>query len=148
MGEFMSHQVCGVFSIACLVTQSCLTVCDPKDCSPPGSSVHGDSPGMNIGVGCHALLQGIFPTRGSNPHLLCFLHWQEDSLPLAPPGKPCPHPQILPFLTQRTSTSLHSGWLHPKTPRPPFPPVSQPRRPIPGWAAARGAGKHHLWPSV
>ena len=69
MGEFMSHQICGIFSIACLVTQSCLTVCDPKDCSPPGSSVHGDSPGMDTGVGCHVLLQGIFPTQGSNPGL-------------------------------------------------------------------------------
>ena len=38
--------------------------------SPPGSSVHGDSPGKNSGVGCHALLQGIFPTQGSNPGLL------------------------------------------------------------------------------
>ena len=38
-------------------------------CSPPGSSVHGDSPGKNTGVGCHALLQGIFPTQGSNPGL-------------------------------------------------------------------------------
>ena len=46
------------------------------DCSPPGSSVHGISPGKNTGVGCHALLQGIFPTQGSNPHLLCVLHWQ------------------------------------------------------------------------
>ena len=34
--------------------------------SLPGSSVHGDSPGKNTGVGCHALLQIIFPTRGSN----------------------------------------------------------------------------------
>ena len=41
------------------------------DCSPPGSSVHGDSPGKNTGVGCHAVLQGIFPTQGSNPGLLC-----------------------------------------------------------------------------
>ena len=40
------------------------------DCSPPGSSVHGDSPGKSSGVGCHALLQGIFPTQGSNPGLL------------------------------------------------------------------------------
>ena len=40
------------------------------DCSPPGSSVHGDSPGKNTGVGCHALLQGIFPTQESNPGLL------------------------------------------------------------------------------
>ena len=41
----------------------------PMDCSPPGSPVHGDSPGKNIGVGCCALLQGIFPTQGSNPGL-------------------------------------------------------------------------------
>ena len=37
------------------------------DYSPPASSVPGDSPGRNTGVGCHALLQGIFPTQGSNP---------------------------------------------------------------------------------
>ena len=52
-----------------LVAQSCPTLCDPVDCSPPGSSVHGDSPGKNTGVGCHALLQGIFPTQRSNPGL-------------------------------------------------------------------------------
>ena len=40
------------------------------DCSLPGSSVHGDSLGKNTGVGCHALLQGIFPTQGLNPGLL------------------------------------------------------------------------------
>ena len=53
------------------VAQSCPTLCKPVDCSPPGSSVHGDSPGKNTGVGCHALLQGIFPTQGLNP--LCLL---------------------------------------------------------------------------
>ena len=53
----------------CLVAQSCPTLCDPMDCSPPGSSVHGDSPGKNTGEGCHILLQGIFPTQGSNPGL-------------------------------------------------------------------------------
>ena len=42
-----------------LVTQSCLTLWNPMDSSPPGSSVQGDSPGKNTGVGCHALLQGI-----------------------------------------------------------------------------------------
>ena len=52
-----------------LVTRSCLTLCDPMACSPPGSSVHGNSAGKNTGVGCHALLQGIFPTLGSNPGL-------------------------------------------------------------------------------
>ena len=55
--------------------------------SPPGSSVHGDSPGKDIGMVCHALLQRIFPTQGSNPCLLSLLHWQVGSLPLAPPGK-------------------------------------------------------------
>ena len=39
------------------------------DSSPPGSSVPGDSPGKNTGVGWHALLQGIFPTQSSNPGL-------------------------------------------------------------------------------
>ena len=52
-----------------LFIQSCPTLCDPMDCSPPGSSVHGDSPGKNTGVGCHALLQGIFLTQGLNPGL-------------------------------------------------------------------------------
>ena len=42
--------VCAVLS---LVAQSCLTLCNRMDCSPPGSSVHGDSPGKNTGVGCH-----------------------------------------------------------------------------------------------
>ena len=46
------------------------------------------SPGKNTGVGCQFLLQGIFPTLGSNLRLLYFLHWQADSLPLAQPGKP------------------------------------------------------------
>ena len=48
---------------------SCVWLWNAMDCSPPGSSVHGASPGKNTGVGCHALLQGIFPTQGSNPGL-------------------------------------------------------------------------------
>ena len=57
-------------ALLCLVAWLCLTLCDPMNCSLPGSSVHRDSPGKNTGVGCHALLQGIFPTQGSNPGLL------------------------------------------------------------------------------
>ena len=52
-----------------LVTQLCLTICNPMDCSPPGSSVHGDSPGKNTEVDCQLLLQGIYPTQGLNPGL-------------------------------------------------------------------------------
>ena len=55
------------FSNLCFVAQSCLTLCDPMDYSLPGSSVHRDSPGKKTGVDCHALLQGIFPTRGLSP---------------------------------------------------------------------------------
>jgi len=55
--------------LLCLATQSCLTLCASMNCSLPDSSVLGDSPGKNTGVGCHALLQGIFPTQGLNPGL-------------------------------------------------------------------------------
>ena len=54
----------------CLIAQSCPTHCYLMDCSPPGSSVHGDSPVKNTGVSCHALLPGIFLTQGLNPGLL------------------------------------------------------------------------------
>ena len=45
-----------LFTMLCLVAHSCPMLCDPMDCSPPGSSVHGDYPGKNTAVGCHALL--------------------------------------------------------------------------------------------
>ena len=52
--------------VICLVVQLCLSVCNPMDCSPPGSSVCGNSPGKSTRVGCHALL----PTQWSYPGLL------------------------------------------------------------------------------
>ena len=57
-----------------LVTQSSPTLWDPMNHSPPGSSIHGDPPGKNTEMGCHALLQGIFPTQGLNPGLL-YCRW-------------------------------------------------------------------------
>ena len=53
--------------VLCWVTQSCPTVCEPLDCSLPGSPLHGDSPGKDTGVGFHALLQGIFPNQEDQP---------------------------------------------------------------------------------
>ena len=50
--------------------QSCLTFCDAMDRGPPCSLCLWDSPGKNTGVDCCALLQGIFPTQGLNPHFL------------------------------------------------------------------------------
>ena len=55
-----------------LVIQSFPTLCDPLDHSPSDFSVHGIFQArMNTRVGCHFLLQGIFPAQGLNPHLLC-----------------------------------------------------------------------------
>ena len=64
-----------------------------------------DSPGKYTGVGCHALLQGIFSTQGSNPCLLCLLHYQAESLPLAPSGKP-----------SEKIHSLNVHFTHPRSP--------------------------------
>ena len=65
--------------------QSCSAHCDPMQ--PTRLLCPWDSPGKNTGVGYHFLLQGIFPTQGSNLSLLCLLPWQVGSLPLAPPGQ-------------------------------------------------------------
>ena len=67
--------------------QSCPTLGDFMDHSPPGSSIHEDSLGKNTGVGCHALLQGIFPDPGIKPTSLLSPCWQAGSFPPAPPGK-------------------------------------------------------------
>ena len=60
------------FNLSCclLVTKSCQTLCDPTDCSQPGSCPW-NPPGKNTGVGCHFLFKGIFPTQVLN---LCVLH--------------------------------------------------------------------------
>ena len=52
-----------------LVAQLCPILCDPVDCYLPGSSIHGIFQTRIFGAGCHFLLQGIFPTQGSNPGL-------------------------------------------------------------------------------
>ena len=66
----------------CVYVKSCLTLCIPVDCSPPGSSVLGIFQEKNTGAGCHFLLQGIFLTQGWKLSLLHLLPWQVDSLPL------------------------------------------------------------------
>ena len=68
--------------------QLCLTLCDPHGLWPARLLCPWDSPGKDTGVGFYALLQGIFLIQRSNLPLLCLLHWQVGSLPLAPPGKP------------------------------------------------------------
>ena len=65
--------------------QMCPILCDPMEYSLSRFLCPWDSPGKKPGVGCHALLQGIFPTQGSSLHLL---HWQADPLPLSHQGSP------------------------------------------------------------
>ena len=67
--------------------KSCPTL-RPYKLQPTRLRCPRDSPGRNIGVACHAVLQGILLNQGSNLSLLCLLHQQEGSLPLEPPGKP------------------------------------------------------------
>ena len=83
--------VTGAYSCSCVKSlHSCLTLRDTVDLSPPESRLlcPWDSPGKNTGVGCHALLHGIFLFHGSNLCLLHLLHWRAGSLPLVPTGKP------------------------------------------------------------
>ena len=76
-----SSLVCIIYMLYSLVLcyamllLSCPTLCDPVDY---GLLCPWDSPGKNTGVSCHALLQGIFPTQGSNLRLWDYkLHKQE-----------------------------------------------------------------------
>ena len=117
------------------VAKSCPTLCKPVDCSLTGSSVHGDSPGKNTGVGFHFLLQGIFPNRGWNPRLL---HQQKDSLPLSHQGSP--------FVRLSDTQHIHNLPVSPRETCPlsrqPPPLVPQPLRPrthfLPPWTRLRG----------
>ena len=100
-------------AVPCLVAQSCPTLCDPMNCSPPSSSVHGDSPVKNTGEGSHVLLQGIVPTQGSNPGLP-HCGWIFLFLPSEPPGK-AENPGVgsLSLLQENFLTQeLNQGVLH------------------------------------
>ena len=72
----------------CLVAQACLTLENPLGCSRSRLLCSWDFPGKNTEVGCHFLLQGIFPTQGLNPYLLCLLHWRQILYPWSHQGTP------------------------------------------------------------
>ena len=91
--HYCSHN-CLPVCIQCMQAkslQSCPTLCNPMNCSllSPMSK--------DTGVCCHALLQGIFLTQGSNWPLLCLVPWQTASLPLPPPGKPLHPTRVLKY---------------------------------------------------
>ena len=71
----------------CVVAQS-VQLFNSTECSLPGSSGHGDSPGKSTGMGCHALLQGIFLTQGLQPPFLYLLHCRQFLYILSHQGNP------------------------------------------------------------
>ena len=98
----LNHSVCSTLSckpskqvywlvvkVKVLITQSCLTLCDPRDCSPPGLSVHGIFPGKNTGVGCYFPPPGDHPHPGIEPNSPGSPALQAESLPTEALGKPC-----------------------------------------------------------
>ena len=76
---FLSAATMENSTCACSVTQSCPTLCNPVNCSPPGSST---------GVGFHLLLQGVFPTQELKPTSPVSPTLEVDSLPLSHLGSP------------------------------------------------------------
>ena len=78
-------QMVNVINIEWVCAQSCWTLCDPTDCSPPGSSVHGISQTRTLEWVAISSSRGSSRPRNQT-HISCLLHWQEGSLPPAPPG--------------------------------------------------------------
>ena len=100
---------------SCLLAQSCLTLWNPMDCSPPGSSAHGDSPGQNTGAGSPFLLQGIFPTQGLNPGLPNFrrilYHLSHQGSPRTLEWVANPFSRVSSWPRNQTGGLLHCRWI-------------------------------------
>ena len=87
----MKYYLLGISECVCAQSlQLYLTLCDAIDNRLPGSSVwqRWDFSGKNTGVDCHFLLQGIFPTQGLNPYLLCLLNCRQILYPVSHLGSP------------------------------------------------------------
>ena len=80
--EDFKSQIFSPFSLGvwCLIAKLCLALLRPHELGPTRLFCPWNFPNKNIGVGCHFLMQGIFPTQGQN---LCLLHWRAESLPLS-----------------------------------------------------------------
>ena len=88
-----------------LCAQLCQILCDPLDCSPPGSSVYGLFQARIL------VRFAISYSRGSNLHILCLLHWQADLLPLSHLGSPMKQAQALPCIEYLLCTGYYSNFF-------------------------------------
>ena len=107
----------GTWVHACSVTQLCLTLCNPMNCSPPGSSGHGILD-KNIGVDCHFLLQGSSLPRDRN-HISCsscigrwiLYHWASRKLRIWPQGLcRCNQVKMKSYWTRCNQVKMKSYW--------------------------------------
>ena len=107
-----NNPVCSKLVRCCLVAKSCPTLCDPMDRSPPGSSVHGDSPGKRTGVGCHSLSRGSSPARDQT-RVSCI--GRRILYHLSHQGSPCSKEQ---WLNKTSSCCVFSSpfWSHSHSP--------------------------------
>ena len=80
--------LCVCIYMCVLVAQSCPALCNSMDCNLPGSSVHGIFQARILEQVVISYSRGSSQPRDGNPHLLCLLHWQADSLPLSHLGSP------------------------------------------------------------
>ena len=91
--------------------QTCLTLCNPMDCSLPGSPVHGILQARILEWLAMLSFRGSSQPRYQT-HISCLLHWQTGSLPLTPPGKPSSTLMAF-FPTPRVAMSLAKTFLFP-----------------------------------
>ena len=112
---YIMNSIHPLFPICAPSLQSCMTLCDPMNCSPPGSSVHGIYPARILEWVAMPSSKGYFQTQGSNPCLLCLLVLQAGTLPLNQRGKPLLFPEIILFLYSKSSPLL-SVCCHEKHP--------------------------------
>ena len=102
--------ICIYIYVLCLVTQSCPTLWDPIDYySPPGSSVHENFPDKNTRVGCHTLLQGIFPANVSHIAGGYFTIWAHQGSPRTMECVAYPFPRRSSQLRNRTEVPCIAG---------------------------------------
>ena len=91
LNRFWKNTICLQCVCVCAkLLQLCLILCDPMNGSLPGSSVHGTLQARILDLVAKSSSRGSYRPRDQMGALLCFLHWQVDSLPLVPPGKPPP----------------------------------------------------------
>ena len=121
------------------VAQSCLTLCDPKDCSPPGCSIQGIFPGKSTGVGCRCLLQFTssvqFSSVAQSCPTLC------DPMNRSTLGLPVHHqlPEFTQTHVHRVGDAIQPS--HPLSAPSPLPPISPSIRSFPTSQFFRSGGQ-------